>query len=152
MKLPSVSIDNRVGRKGIPTRRSFEIWIGTALGARARRTVNVALLSAKDARELNRQFRRKDYATNVLSFPFEPLRGEKKVSLGDLALCPTVVAREAKEQGKPLRDHFAHLTIHGVLHLLGYDHETRKDAAEMEALEVRLLAKLGIPDPYTIAK
>jgi probable rRNA maturation factor len=148
MKSPSVFIDNRVGRKGIPTRRSFEAWIGVALGARARRTVNVALLPENDARELNRRFRRKDYATNVLSFRFEPIGGEKNTSLGDLALCPAVVAREAKEQGKPIRDHFAHLTIHGVLHLLGYDHENRKDAQKMEALEVRLLAKLGIPDPY----
>lgn len=144
-----VFVQNRVGRKGVPTRRSFETWVLAALGTKAKRgDVNIALFDSKDARALNLQFRGKNYATNVLSFPYEPLSGEKTSLLGDLVLCPAVIAREADEQGKRPRDHFAHLTIHGVLHLLGYDHETASDAKEMEALEIGLLAELGIPDPY----
>lgn len=142
-----VFVENRVGRKGIPTTRSFENWVRAALG-RKRQPVNIALLNRSDARALNREFRRKDYATNVLSFPYDPLPGNKSPLLGDLVLCPAVIAREAREQGKQPRDHFAHLTIHGVLHLLGHDHETDADAERMEALEVRILGRLGIPDPY----
>ncbi len=122
----SVFVDNRAGRKGVPIARSFEQWVRAALATRrrGRAEVNIALLGEREARDLNRRFRGKDYATNVLSFPYEPLPGERSALLGDLAICPAVVAREAREQGKPLRDHFAHLTVHGVLHLLGHDHET----------------------------
>ncbi len=84
----------------------------------------------------------------MLSFPAELPPGLKLPLLGDLVICAPVVAREATEQGKPLRDHFAHLTIHGVLHLLGYDHENPADAQRMETLEIRILAALGIADPY----
>jgi probable rRNA maturation factor len=146
-----VFVHNRVGRKGVPLRSSFERWIRAAL--RGRRsggaTVAVALLDEADARALNRQFRGRDYATNVLSFPHEAIGGRHARMLGDLALCPKVIAREAREQRKPLRDHFAHLTVHGVLHLIGYDHErSERDALEMEAIERSVLAKLGIADPY----
>jgi probable rRNA maturation factor len=113
-----------------------------------RRQINIQLFDLRKARAINLTFRQKDYATNVLSFPYEPLPNEKTSLLGDIVICPAVVAREAREQGKPLRHHFAHLTIHGVLHLLGYDHENASDAEKMESLEIRLLAKLGIPDPY----
>jgi len=145
-----VFVDNHVGRKGVPTRRSFETWVGVALGnrARGRHQINIALYAPREARAINRRFRARDYATNVLSFPYEPLPHERTGLLGDLLICPAVVAREAAEQGKPLRDHFAHLTIHGVLHLLGHDHETDADATRMEALEVRILACLGIANPY----
>jgi probable rRNA maturation factor len=147
---PDVFIDNRVGRKGVPTRKSFEAWVNAALQRRSpvRRQVNIALYAPRGARAMNRKFRAKNYATNVLSFPYEPLPHERTGLLGDLLICPSVVAREAAEQGKPLRDHFAHLTIHGVLHLLGHDHETDAEAARMEALEVRILAGLGIANPY----
>jgi probable rRNA maturation factor len=145
-----VFVDNRVGRAGVPTRRSFETWVIAAIGSRRRGAVeiNIALLDRRDARALNREFRGRDYATNVLSFPYEPLPGEKSTLLGDLAICPAVVAREAREQHKRVRDHFAHLTVHGVLHLLGFDHEDDRDAEAMEALERTVLATLGISDPY----
>lgn len=145
----SVFVQNRVGRKGVPTNRSFTTWASAAAKGRTRkRQVNIVLFDPAEARAINRQYRGKDYATNVLSFPYEPLPGEKTSLLGDIAMCPAVVAREASEQGKRLRDHYAHLTIHGVLHLLGWDHETDADAEKMEALERRVLAGLGIADPY----
>ena len=146
----SVFVQNDFGRRGVPVSRSFEAWVRAALGGRRRgRTeVNIALFDTEAARELNLRYRGKDYATNVLSFPYEPAPREKSGLLGDLVLCPPVVAREAAEQGKPVRDHYAHLTIHGVLHLIGYDHENDADAAKMEALERRILAGLGIADPY----
>ena len=145
-----VFVHNRAGRKGVPVRRSFEAWIRAALRGRrsGRIEIAVALLDERAARALNRQFRDRDYATNVLSFPHEAAYGTRTPMLGDLALCPKVIAREAREQGKRLRDHYAHLTVHGVLHLLGHDHQTERDAEKMEAIERRVLAGLGIADPY----
>jgi probable rRNA maturation factor len=146
----AVFVQNRAGRKGVPTSKSFEKWIRAALHGRQRghRQVNIALFEQAEARALNKQYRGKAYATNILSFPYEPLPGEKTGLLGDLAICPAVVAREAAEQGKSPRHHYAHLTVHGTLHLLGYDHETSADAARMEALEIRILAGLDISNPY----
>lgn len=146
----SVFVQNSFGRRGVPTARSFETWVRAALAGRrgGRTQVNLVLLDSDAARELNLRYRKKDYATNVLSFPYEPAPREKSGLLGDLVLCPSVVAREAAEQDKTPRDHYAHLTVHGVLHLIGYDHETARDAEKMEALERRILAGLGIADPY----
>ena len=146
----SVFVQNDFGRRGVPVSRSFQAWVHAALAGRRRGRieVNVALFDTEAARELNLRYRGKNYATNVLSFPYEPAPREKSGLLGDLVLCPPVIAREAAEQGKAVRDHYAHLTIHGVLHLLGYDHENDADAAKMEALERRILAGLGIADPY----
>ena len=93
---------------------------------------------------LNREYRGKDHATNVLSFPYET----GSLLLGDLVICPPVVAREASEQGKPLAAHYAHLTVHGMLHLQGWDHENDGDAQAMEEKEAKILAALGYPDPY----
>jgi len=145
-------IDNRAGRRGVPIRRSFEQWVRAALKGRRSGTIeiNIALLDKPAARAINRQYRSKDYATNVLSFPYEPLPAEKTALLGDLALCPAVIAREARLQRKRLRDHYAHLTVHGVLHLLGKDHQNARDAMKMEAIERRVLARLGIADPYEL--
>ena len=146
-----VFVQNNAGRKSVPLTRSFERWIHAALkGRRKGRTeVNVVLFNEAAGRDINRKYRDKDYATNILSFAYEPLPGEKSALLGDLVLCAPVVAREAATQGKPVRHHYAHLTIHGVLHLLGYDHETEAQAKRMEALETRLLAGIGIADPYS---
>jgi probable rRNA maturation factor len=143
-----VYLHNEVGRHGVPTRQSLERWIGAALAGRRRgwTEVNVALVGAARGRVLNRTFRAKDYATNVLSFPY-PADGPGGL-LGDLVLCVPVVAREALAQGKPLRDHYAHLTVHGTLHLLGYDHARAAEAAAMERIEVQVLDSLGITDPY----
>ncbi|MDP2822709.1 MAG: rRNA maturation RNase YbeY, partial [Sulfuritalea sp.] len=111
--------------------------------------VTVRFVGSEEGRNLNRDYRRKDYATNVLSFPYESGVHFNGVS-GDLVLCLPVVEREAREQGKSLEAHFAHLIVHGMLHLQGYDHETGHDDAErMEAVEREILDALGYPDPYS---
>ncbi len=145
-----VSVQRRLGRKGIPATTSFDAWVRAALRGRhgGRREVNIAVLDEDEGRELNRRYRGRNYATNILSFAYDPLPGEHTAMLGDLAICAPVVAREAVEQGKPLRHHYAHLTVHGVLHLLGFEHESAADAARMEGMERRILARLDIPDPY----
>jgi probable rRNA maturation factor len=145
-----VFVQNKAGRKGVPVARSFERWIRAALTSRrkGRTQVNIVLFDEPAGRGMNRQYRGKDYATNVLSFACEPLAGDTTGLLGDLVLCPPVIAREAAKQGKPLRDHYAHLTVHGVLHLLGHDHERVAPAKRMESLETRILAGLGVADPY----
>jgi len=140
---------NEAGRRGVPLRRSFASWIDAIPELRRRKAeVNILVVGTKQGRRYNREFRNKDYATNVLSFPYQPAPGEKTGLLGDIVICAPVVAREAAEQGKRLRDHYAHLTIHGVLHLLGHEHQTISEAARMEALERRILAAHGIADPY----
>ncbi|HET7932299.1 MAG TPA: rRNA maturation RNase YbeY [Rhodanobacteraceae bacterium] len=140
-----------VPRRGVPASASFRRWVEAALaGARHRRPaeLSIRIVGAREGRALNRQYRGKDYATNVLSFPVELPRGIVSPLLGDLVIAAPVVAREAREQGKTPRDHYAHLTVHGTLHLLGYDHQNDADAERMEALETRILASLGIADPY----
>jgi probable rRNA maturation factor len=147
-----VHVESHVGPEGIPDERQFEKWVRAALQGRRskRRQVNIQLFDPVQARQINKTFTGKDYATNVLSFPYEPLPGEKTAVLGDIVLCPSVVASEAKEQGKRLRDHFAHLTVHGVLHLLGFDHKDDVEATRMEDQERLVLATFGIADPYEI--
>ena len=106
--------------------------------------VTIRLVDADEGRALNNDYRGKDYATNVLSFPYDT----EPVVTGDLVICPAVVAREAAEQDKPLAAHYAHLTVHGMLHLQGWDHENDEDAQAMEDEEREILAALGYPDPY----
>ncbi|MFC5579634.1 rRNA maturation RNase YbeY [Rhodanobacter terrae] len=140
-----------VARTGLPSAASFRRWVEAALhGARRRKPAELAIriVDTDEGRALNRDYRGKDYATNVLSFPTEWPPGVTLPLIGDLAICAPVVLREAAEQHKLPRDHWAHLTIHGVLHLLGYDHTEDTEAEAMEALETRILAKLGIADPY----
>jgi probable rRNA maturation factor len=119
-------------------------------GAKRRKPAELAIriVDADEGRALNRDYRGKDYATNVLSFPAELPPGVQLPLLGDLAICAPVVQREALEQGKREKDHWAHLTVHGVLHLLGYDHLADDEAETMEALERRILAGLSIANPY----
>ena len=136
---------------GIPRGDSFQAWAAAALRvARRRRAAALAVhvVDAAEGRALNLQYRGRDYATNVLSFPADLPPGLRLPQLGDLILCAPVIAREAAEQHKPLRHHYAHMTVHGVLHLLGHDHLADAEAEQMEALERRALAALGIADPY----
>ncbi len=138
-------------RRGVPSATSFRRWVEAALaGARYRKPAELAIriVGTREGRTLNWQYRGKHYATNVLSFPVELPRGVNAPLLGDLVICAPVVAREAREQGKAPRDHYAHLTVHGVLHLLGHDHQNAADAEHMEGLETRILATLGIGNPY----
>jgi probable rRNA maturation factor len=146
-----VHLSYGVARKGLPSALSFRRWVEAALaGAKRRNSAELAIriVGTREGRTLNRDYRGKDYATNVLSFPVELPPGITAPLIGDLAICAPVVVREAAEQGKLAHHHWAHLTIHGVLHLLGYDHIEDAQAEAMEALEKRILAKLGIADPY----
>lgn len=147
----TVHVGYAVPRAGIPSAASFRLWVDAALrGAKRRRAteLSIRIVDAEEGRALNRDYRGKDYATNVLSFEAELPPGLKLPLIGDMAICAPVVAREAAEQGKCARDHWAHLTVHGTLHLLGYDHIVEAEAVAMEALETRILATLGIANPY----
>jgi probable rRNA maturation factor len=129
-------------RAALP-RPAVRRWIGQALARPAEITVRI--VGADEGQTLNRQYRAKDYATNVLTFDY----AREPVVLADLVLCGPVIEREAREQGKPLRQHYAHLLVHGTLHAQGWDHETgERDALEMEALEILLLGSLGFANPY----
>ncbi len=144
-----VGVSYGLPRKGLPAAASFRKWAAAAAEGRIRRAdLAIRLVDEKEGRSLNRHYRGKDYATNVLSFPADLPEGVKLPLLGDLVICAPVVAREAAEQGKPLAAHYAHLTVHGVLHLLGLDHEDEREAEAMERIEREVLAALGFPDPY----
>ena len=140
----------RASQAKAPSDDDFRRWCELALRQRsADSELTIRLVDESEARELNRTYRHKDYATNVLSFPADvPDELLDIPLLGDLVICVAVVAREAAEQGKSLDAHWAHLVIHGCLHLLGYDHIDDTEALEMESLEQQLLAELGHPDPY----
>ena len=148
-----VTINYAVPRAGVPAAVSFRKWVGAALDSRIREAdLAIRIVGTKEARALNKHYRGKDYATNVLSFPADLPEGlpegVRLPLLGDLVICAPVVEREAREQSKPLAAHYAHLTVHGALHLLGWDHENDCDAECMEQLERDILSTLGIADPY----
>ncbi len=144
-----VAIEYACPRAGLPAAVSFRKWVAAALRGRIREAdLAIRIVGAREGRSLNRHYRGKDYATNVLSFPAELPEGVRLPLLGDIVLCAPVVAREAKEQKKALVEHYAHLTVHGALHLLGWDHDDAREADAMEQLEREILAELGIGDPY----
>ncbi|MGY1424236.1 rRNA maturation RNase YbeY [Lysobacter sp. A289] len=146
-----VSVSYGLPRAGIPAAVSFRRWVAAALDGRIRQAdLAIRLVDDKEGRAFNRHYRGKDYATNVLSFPADLPEGVTLPLLGDLLICVPVVVREAREQGKRLNEHYAHLTVHGALHLLGWDHEDEREAECMEQLEREILATLGISDPYLI--
>ena len=138
----SLSVQYAVDISNLPTRSQFRRWIQCAL----QRDVKIALriVGLAEGRALNKNYRAKDYATNVLTFAYH----DTYPWSSDIVMCAPVVAKEAREQHKTLAAHYAHLVIHAVLHLQGYDHENDADAAVMEALETALLAKLRYADPY----
>ena len=142
---PRLALHLQVVSRAVPAPASAQVrrWARAALKGSGEITVRI--VGAAEARILNRRYRGRDYAANVLSFPYTLRRG---LVQGDIVLCAPVIAREALSQGKPVEAHLAHLTIHALLHMKGYDHLRRRDAGRMEALEKRLLAKLGYPDPY----
>lgn len=147
-----VSVEYATPRLGLPAAVSFRKWVAAALKGRIREAdLALRIVGTKEGRALNRHYRGRDYATNVLSFPAELPEGVRLPLLGDIVLCAPVVAREAKEQKKALAAHYAHLTVHGTLHLLGWDHEDPREAECMEQLERTILAEMGIEDPYAEA-
>ena len=149
-----VYVERTEGRRGVPTNAEFASWsLAAVRGARALRgacDIALRVVGSAEMQGMNAHYRGRDYATNVLSFPADAPPGVPlpRRPLGDLVLCTEVVLREAAEQGKAARSHWAHMTVHGVLHLLGHDHVQDDDAAVMEALERRILGRLGIADPY----
>ncbi len=140
----NLSVQYACNRDGLPLRADFVKWARAALVGGGE--VTIRLVDAEEGQQLNREYRGKDYATNVLSFPYDT----EPVVMGDLVICPGVVAREAAEQGKAADAHYAHLTVHGMLHLQGWDHENDEDAQAMEDEEREILAALGYADPYAV--
>lgn len=133
----------------LPADAQLRAWARAALAdIGSTHALTLRLVDAAESAELNQTYRHKPGPTNVLSFPFEAPPGVPSRLLGDLVICAEVVRREAREQGKALDAHWAHMVVHGVLHLRGYDHLTESQAAGMEALETEILARLGYPDPY----
>lgn len=137
-------------RRFAPTPALIRRWARAALAdARLRQAwLGVRIVNERESAALNARYRHKRKSTNVLAFPFEPPPGVASTVLGDLVICAPVVTREAAQQGKPVAAHYAHLTVHGALHLLGWDHEDDAEAEAMEAREREILAALGIADPY----
>jgi probable rRNA maturation factor len=150
-KRSQVAIQYAVSRRGVPSAASFRRWVDAATKKEAG-SICIRIVGSAESRELNRQWRQKDKPTNVLSFPYSLPKAQGLASnaspLGDLVICAPVVAREAREQGKALSAHWAHMVIHGTLHLQGYDHVNNRDAKKMEAREVEILARFGYQDPY----
>lgn len=144
--------------EGLPTLEQFTYWVETALAFEAQTEdfteteMTIRIVDEEESQTLNREYRGKDYPTNVLSFPFEVPEGIELPLLGDLVICRQVMEREAKEQQISLASHWAHLAVHGTLHLLGYDHIEEAEAEEMEGLETKIMQKLGFEDPYLSEK
>lgn len=150
----AVTVRNASGERTVPAAAEIRKWVRRAVDGRAGGEINVRVVTDRESAELNSRYRGAHSPTNVLAFPAnlpereDPEREEELLPLGDLVIAAAVVAREAAEQDKPLEAHWAHIVIHGVLHLVGYDHVTAPEAEIMEQRERELLAELGIPDPY----
>ncbi|OOE80962.1 rRNA maturation RNase YbeY [Salinivibrio sp. ML198] len=135
--------------QGLPSHDQLQAWFEQAVrAARPQAEVTIRIVDEGESQSLNRDYRGKDKPTNVLSFPFDAPPGVEIDLLGDLIVCRQVVEQEAQQQGKALMDHWAHMVVHGSLHLLGYDHIEDDEAEQMEALERELLAAMGVSDPY----
>ena len=138
----SLQIASKMG--DIPTKNLFKKWAKAALRIDTEATIRI--VDEAEGRALNLAYRNKDYATNVLTFALS----EEPYLMGDIVICAPIVVKEAAEQGKTIAAHFAHLTVHGILHLHGYDHEIEAQAALMESIEIQTLTKLGYANPYLI--
>ena len=131
-----------------PSASEFQRWVELALGDNQSAQVSIRIVDEDESQSLNRIYRGKDSPTNVLSFPMNIPEEFNVPMLGDLVICAPVVAREAREQHKSATEHWAHMVIHGMLHLQGYDHIDDEQAEEMESLEIKLLHQLGFANPY----
>lgn len=152
-----VTLQNAAKTAALPDTEQFQGWVNCAINhadrpMRDNSCVTIRIVDEAESSALNGRYRHIPSPTNVLAFPAAhdecPFGDDAEIELGDLAICAAVVLREAEEQLKPAAAHFAHMTVHGSFHLLGYDHMTEQDALEMEALEKQVMEKLGFPDPY----
>lgn len=147
--MPNFKIDLQIAVKDkfIPDKKKFIAWLNAAKKiappSNNKHEICIRIIDEKESAALNKTYRQKDNATNILSFAYQD-----DELLGDIAICASIVAREAKQQNKELLSHWAHIVIHGYLHLLGFSHQTSQKAAKMEQLEVEILQKLGYSDPY----
>ncbi|WP_438970732.1 rRNA maturation RNase YbeY [Methylophaga sp.] len=148
----SVTVDFQPVFDGdMPSEAAFEAWAKAALAAVEEDCeLSIRLVDEDESAELNGQFRGKNYATNVLSFPFDSEIALEPMLLGDLVICVPVVEKEAEQQGKATEDHWAHMVVHGCLHLLGYDHIEDEEAEQMETLEIQILQTMNIANPYAL--
>jgi probable rRNA maturation factor len=144
-----LTLQNTSKTKSIPTKRQFKTWIERVVARRKKKyEINIRIVGVKEITKLNQRYRKKNKPTNIISFNFCPPANIKTNLLGDLVICAPIVKLESKLQHKPIMAHWAHLTVHGVLHLLGYDHKNAKEAQKMEGMEIKILKRLGIADPY----
>ncbi|MDL0432076.1 rRNA maturation RNase YbeY [Marinobacter sp. TBZ242] len=144
----TVDLQRTIEAPGVPLDADFERWAGAAWLGKDPSEVTIRIVASDESADLNSQYRGKSGPTNVLSFPFESPAGITVPLAGDLVICAPVVEKESAEQQKTLTEHWAHMVVHGMLHLQGYDHIDDDDAEVMEALEIRLLAQLGFSNPY----
>jgi probable rRNA maturation factor len=144
-----VDVQNATAFEPLPDDAQFRLWVETALRGKSEAELTLRLVDRDESRKLNSRYRGQDQPTNVLSFPAELPPGIDIPLLGDIVICAPLVGEESEAQHKSLPAHWAHLVIHGVLHLLGHDHQIEQEAVEMEAMEVELLASLGFGTPYT---
>ena len=143
-----IEIQRTSSATDLPCDSDFQRWASAALVDNEETSVVIRLVDSEESRQLNNDYRGLDKPTNVLSFPFEAPAEIADNSLGDIVICAPVVEQEAHQQQKPLYAHWAHMVVHGMLHLQGYDHQNDEQAEEMERLEGEILATLGFTDPY----
>ncbi|CDU01528.1 rRNA maturation RNase YbeY [Vibrio coralliirubri] len=139
--------------QGLPTEQDIQLWLDKTIPQfQENAELTVRIVDTQESHQINHEYRGKDKPTNVLSFPFEAPPGIELDLLGDLIICRQVVEKEAEEQSKPLLAHWAHMVVHGSLHLLGYDHIEDDEAEEMESLETEIMQSMGFEDPYILEK
>jgi probable rRNA maturation factor len=143
-----IEIQRASSATNLPCESEFQRWASAALLNTKKNSVVIRLVDSDESQQLNKDYRGVDKPTNVLSFPFEAPAEIADEFLGDMIICAPVVEQEANLQNKPLHAHWAHMVVHGMLHLQGYDHQNDQQAEQMEKLEVEVLATLGFPDPY----
>ncbi|MEZ9453284.1 rRNA maturation RNase YbeY [Vibrio splendidus] len=152
----SIELDLQIAvenEQGLPTEQDIQLWLDKTIPQfQENAELTVRIVDTEESHQLNHDYRGKDKPTNVLSFPFEVPPGMELDLLGDLIICRQVVEKEAEEQSKPLLAHWAHMVVHGSLHLLGYDHIEDDEAEEMESLETEIMQTMGFEDPYILEK
>ncbi|MCZ4311340.1 MULTISPECIES: rRNA maturation RNase YbeY [Vibrio] len=152
----SIELDLQIAvenEQGLPTEQDIQLWLDKTIPQfQESAELTVRIVDTQESHQLNHDYRGKDKPTNVLSFPFEAPPGVELDLLGDLIICRQVVEKEAEEQSKPLLAHWAHMVVHGSLHLLGYDHIEDDEAEEMESLETEIMQTMGFEDPYILEK